>query len=121
MKKLVIVIVVAAILVSMTGCASMLKSMGAALETNESQRDAALKAQVEELRNSTAALKAETAEIANLKQQLLDIVTQMEETKAAAANVEKVSALVEELRVQVDTLPQATLRQLIDILTQALQ
>jgi uncharacterized protein YoxC len=92
----------AAAVLSLSGCASMWKTMGVATEKSVAERADKTDAQLAELKRSVDDLSAKVAD-----------------AQKTADEVARVEKLVADLQGKVDQLPQDTLRKLADILAKA--
>lgn len=120
MKKIVSFIIVIGCIVSLTGCASMLKSMGG---VSKSELAAYTTATDEKLNSMSAALtNAENAikEIEAIKTLVAQLTADLEAAKLSASELEAALATVEELKSKVDTLSDDTLLRLSKLIQDAL-
>ncbi len=120
MKKIVSFIIVIGCIVSLTGCASMLKSMGG---VSKSELAAYTTATDEKLNSMNAALtNAENAikEIETIRTLVAQLTADLEAAKLSASELEAALATVEELKSKVDTLSDDTLLRLSKLIQDAL-
>jgi hypothetical protein len=101
MKKIACILCAAAAL-SLTGCASMWKTMGVATEKSVAARDEKTNASLDELKRSIDDLSAKVAA-----------------AQSIASDVARIEKLLGELQGKVDQLPQDTLKRLADVLNRA--
>jgi uncharacterized protein YukE len=101
MKRIAFALCVAAAL-SLTGCASMWKTMGVATEKSVAARDEKTNARLDELKRSIDDLSVKVAASQNI-----------------AEDVARIQKLLGELQGQVDKLPQDTLKKLAEVLDKA--
>ncbi len=101
MKRIAIALCAAAAL-SLTGCASMWKTMGVATEKSVAARDEQTNAKLGELKKSVDDLSAKVAA-----------------SQDVAADVARIRRLIDELQDKIDKLPQDTLKKLAEVLNKA--
>jgi len=120
MKKIVSFIIVIGCIVSLTGCASMLKSMGGVskseLATYTTATDEKLNSMSAALTNAENAIK----EIESIKTLVAQLTADLEAAKLSAGELKAALATVEELKSKVDTLSDDTLLRLSKLIQDAL-
>jgi TolA-binding protein len=87
---------------SVTGCASMWKTMGVATEKSVADRD-----------------EKNSAQLAEIQKSVDDLSTKVAAAQGVAADVARVEKMVRDLQGRVDQLPQDTLKKLAQILSKA--
>ena len=92
----------AALALSLTGCASVWKTMGVATEKSVAARDEKTAASLAELKKSVDELSAKVAA-----------------SQDVAADVARIRRLIDELQDKMDQLPQDTLKKLAEVLSKA--
>lgn len=120
MKKIVLAALAFALIIAMTGCASMLKSMGgvskAELASYQAATDDKLNSMNTALANAEAALK----EVADMKVALAKLSSDLEATQLSAQELRDAKATVDALSAQVNTLSDETLLKLSQLIQNAL-
>jgi TolA-binding protein len=124
MKRNALALAALAAALATTGCASMWKTMGVVTEKSMTEREAASKAKVDEIKRSIdereAAQNASTsARMDELKSSIDDLSVKIAMTQEIARSVERIEEGLGELKGKVDQLPRDTLKKLAEILDKA--
>jgi len=129
MKRILLVLIPTLLL---SGCASLWKTMGVATIAQEAEREKAAAAEMAEVKRLIQELQTKAAEIerltaavdeASARAQRVDELAKTVDELAAAlqsAGLEDLRTQVDELRERAKTLPDETLRRLVEILDAAL-
>ena len=120
MKKIVLLAIALTLVIAMTGCASMLKSMGGVSKAELASYQAATD---DKLSSINAALaKTETAmnEVENIKAAIAKLSADLESAQLSAQELREAKATVEALSAQVNTLSDETLLKLSQLIQNAL-
>ncbi|MCE1197220.1 hypothetical protein LWX53_12080, partial [bacterium] len=127
MKKIIRVALLVALAVSMTGCASILKSMGGVSKTEMAAYQAATaeyqSATDKKLSDMNAALaKAETAlkEIGTIKAQLEKVSAELSTLQMTAEELKQAKSMVDSLLVRVEQISDETLLKLAQLIQKSL-
>lgn len=115
MKRSGILVCICAALV-LSGCATMLKSMGGATAASVDAQNQKIDANAAAAQDQNAKLEAE---IKDLKAGVDSLSARMDDIQKTAQDVARIDALVTDLQGKIDQLPQATLQRLIDVLNKA--
>lgn len=138
MKMKPIIAIVLVTLLGLAGCATMLKTMGAASQADLDQSRTSTEADIAALRQTVDALSAKADEIAALSQAIEEVRTEatkvaylasrieelsakMDESAALAAELPALKAALAELQGKLDQVPAETLARLAAILSDALK
>jgi len=120
MKKIVGFVIALALIIAMTGCASILKSMGGVSKAELASYQAATD---DKLNSINAALaKAETAmkEVEDIKAVIAKLSADLESAQLSAQELRDAKATVEALSTRVNTLSDETLLKLSQLIQDAL-
>lgn len=139
MKKIAAILVAMFLLMSLTGCASLIKSSGgvmredlalrdagvdkefAALNDKLSKQNLAMEQLLKAVNEKLAAREAaETQQIQAVNDKITVLTADVETTKAAAAEIEKAKASIAELLAKLDTMSDQTLLRLAKLIQDAL-
>lgn len=127
MKKIVSLLLALMLIIAMTGCASMLKAAGGVSKTELAAQNAAVdeklktvNAQIEAI--NAALVKSESAmkELEAIKATLAQLSADLETVKLTAGELEKAKATIDELTAKINTLSDATLLKLSQLIQNAL-
>ncbi|MFA5851796.1 MAG: hypothetical protein WC820_03795 [Spirochaetales bacterium] len=120
MKKIVVFAIAFTLIIAMTGCASMLKSMGGVSKAELASYQAATD---DKLNSINAALaKSETAmkEVEDIKAAIAKLSADLESAQLSAEELRGAKATLDALSVQVNTLSDETLLKLSQLIQNAL-
>lgn len=120
MKKIVRVALLLALAVSMTGCASMLKSMGGVSKAEMAAYQAVTDQKLSDM--NAALAKAETAlkEIDDIKATLTKLSADLSTLQMTADELKEAKALVDSLLVRVEKISDETLLKLAQLIQKSL-
>jgi uncharacterized protein YceK len=120
MKKIISLVLGFALILAMTGCASMLKSMGGVTKDEFVAHEAAMDERLNTI--SAAWVGTETAmkEVESIKATVDKLSADVEAFSATAQELEAAKATIETLAVKVDTLSDETLLRLAQLIKDAL-
>ena len=127
MKKIVSMLFALILVISMTGCASLLKSAGALTKSDLAAHNAAIdeklnvvSAQIEDIKAALAKSELAAKELVDIKVTLAQLSADLEAAKLAEGELEKAKATIDELTAKVETLSDKTLLKLSQLIQNAL-
>ncbi len=127
MKKIVSLLLAFAMIMAMTGCASMLKAAGGVSKTELAAQNAAVdeklnavNARIETINAALAKTESMEKELEGLKATLAQLSTDLGNAKLTADELEKAKATIGELTAKINTLSDETLLKLAQLIQNAL-
>jgi len=113
-------ILVSALLLLFSGCASLWKTMGVATVADETAREQAADRKMADIQRLMDELGAATVENKAAAQRIVELDSRMAELATAVEAAERAGVDIEEIKLRLENLPDDTLRRLADLLDAAL-
>jgi len=120
MKKAFFSILVLALAISLSGCASMLKSMGGVTKAELAAQEDRLTSKIESTNAALAKTNAAIAEIDSIKARLEDLSKQVEKATLSALEMEAIKAQLAQITTDLEKISDTTLLNLAKLINDAL-
>jgi small-conductance mechanosensitive channel len=120
MKKIVRAALLLALVISMTGCASMLKSMGGVSKAEMAAYQAATDLKISDMNAALAKAEAAIKEIDDIKATLAKLSADLSTLQMTANELKEAKAMVDSLLVRVEQISDETLLKLAQLIQKSL-
>jgi len=120
MKRFLYIAVVVLILLSLGGCASMLKSMGGVSKAEFTALEASMDERLTKISAAWEGTETAVKEVDAMKSTVATLQTDVDTIKATAKDLEDARSTIQSLAVKVDTLSNDTLMKLAKLIEEAL-
>jgi len=120
MKKAFFIIIVLVLAISMSGCASMLKSMGGVTKAELAAQEDRLTSKIESTNAALAKTNAAIAEINSIKARLEELSKQVEKATLSAQEMEALKAQLAQITSDLEKISDTTLLNLAKLINDAL-
>jgi len=120
MKKIVLLAISLTLVIAMTGCASMLKSMGGVSKAELASYQAATDDKLSSINAALAKTETAMKEVEDIKAAIAKLSADLESAQLSAQELKEAKATVDALSAQVNTLSDETLLKLSQLIQNAL-
>lgn len=120
MKKIVLLAIALILVIAMTGCASMLKSMGGVSKAELASYQAATDDKLSSINAALAKTETAIKEVEGIKAAIAKLSADLESAQLSAQELRDAKATVDALSAQVNTLSDETLLKLSQLIQNAL-
>lgn len=120
MKKSFFIILILALAFSLSGCASMLKSMGGVTKAELADQEERLTTKIESINNALSKTSSAIAEIDAIKARLEELSKQVEKETLSAREMEALKAQLAQITTDLEKISDTTLLNLAKLINDSL-